>query len=60
VLQAGKHIAVLRKARPDITNEVRWCPTHKGAAGSDKADGWAKIAAEEPDARRVEWLSHMD
>jgi len=30
--------------------------TRKGIAGNEKADKWAKIPAEEPDTRRVEWL----
>ena len=34
VLQARKYIAVLRKARPDITIEIRWCPAHKGVPGN--------------------------
>jgi len=55
-LQARKHIAVLRRARPDITIEIRWRPAHKGVPGNEKADEWAKLAAEEPDARGVEWL----
>ena len=33
-LQARKHIAVLRRARPDITIEIRWCPAHKGVPGN--------------------------
>jgi len=56
VLQARKHIAVLRRARPDNTIEIRWCPAHKGASGNENADKWAKLATEEPDARWVEWL----
>ena len=28
--------------------EIRWCPAHKGIASNEKADEWAKIAAEEP------------
>ena len=48
-LQARKHIAALR--RPDVTTETRWCPAHKGAPGNEKADEWAKLAVEEPDAR---------
>jgi hypothetical protein len=59
-LQARKHIAALRRARPGITIEIRWCPAHKGVAGKEKADEWAKIAAEEPDTRGVEWLSYSD
>ena len=58
-LQARKHIAVLRRARPDII-EIRWCPAHKDVTGNEKADEWAKIAAEEPDTRRVEWQNYSD
>ena len=59
-LQARKHIATLRRERPDITIEIRWCPAHKGDAGNEKADEWAELAAEEPDARGVEWLAYSD
>jgi len=59
-LQASKHIATLRKARPGIIIEIRRCPAHKGVAGNEKADEWAKIAAAQPDARGVEWLSYLD
>jgi len=59
-LQGRKHIAALRRARPGIVIEIRWCPAHKGIASNEKADEWAKIAAEEPDTRRVEWLSYSD
>jgi ribonuclease HI len=55
-LSARKHIASLRSARPDITIEIRWCPAHKGVPGNEKADEWAKLAAENPDARGVEPL----
>ena len=34
---------------------MRWCPAHKGVEGNEKADEWAKIAAEKPDTRGVEW-----
>jgi hypothetical protein len=53
---ARKHIAALRNARPDITIEIRWCPAHKGVPGNEKADEWAKLATESPDARGVEPL----
>jgi len=51
---ARRHIAALRRARPDITIEIRWCPAHKGVQGNEKADEWAKLAAENPEARGVE------
>jgi len=57
-LQARKHIAALRRARPGIITEIRWCPVHTGIAGKKKADEWAKIAAEEPDTHEVEWLNY--
>ena len=55
-IQARKRIAILRKARPDITTEVRWCPVHEGAPGNEKADEWAKLAAGESDTRGAELL----
>jgi ribonuclease HI len=55
-IQARQHITTLRRARPDITIEIRWCPTHKSVAGNEKADEWAKLLAEKPDVRRVEAL----
>ena len=58
-LQARKHIAALRRARPDITIEIKSCPAHKGVPGNEKADEWAKLAAEEPDARGTEWTPNL-
>jgi len=31
-----------------------WCPSHQGIEGNEVADGWAKLAADEPDAHGVE------
>jgi len=56
-LQARKHITTLRRARKGIVIEIRWCPAHKGVAGNEKADEWAKIAAGQPNTHGVEWLS---
>ena len=58
-LQA-REITAPRRARPDITIEIRWFPAHKGVVGNEKSDEWAKLAAEEPDARGVEWLGYSD
>ena len=58
-IQARKAIAMLRRARPGITIEIRWCPAHKGIAGNEKADEWAKMAAEKPGTRGVEYLAPL-
>jgi len=59
-LQARKYIAALRRARPGISIEIRWCPAHKGVEGNEKGDEGVKIAAAEPDTSGVEWLSYSD
>jgi ribonuclease HI len=59
-IRARKHIAALRKVRPDITIEIRWCPAHKGIPGNEKADERAKLAAEEPGSHGVEYRQYSD
>jgi len=58
VIQARKHIVVMRHAQPGIAIEIRWCPTHKGIAGNEKADKWINVTAVEPDTHGVEWLNY--
>jgi len=42
-VEARQHIATLRRAAPDITIEIRWCPAHEGVDGNEKADEWTKL-----------------
>jgi hypothetical protein len=37
--------------------KLRWCPTHKGVPRNEKANDWAKLTADEPDAHGVEEFS---
>jgi len=53
-------VASLRRARPGIIIEIRWCPADKEVAGNEKADEWAKTAVGEPDTRGVEWLNYTE
>jgi len=58
--QARKWIAKLRERDRNVRIEFRWCTAHSGVAGNEEADKWAKQAAEEPDARGVEWMGYKD
>jgi hypothetical protein len=40
--------------------ELRWCAAYKGVPGNEKADEWAKLAADEPDAHGMESLGYGD
>jgi len=59
-LEARRHITALRAKKPNIYIEIRWCPSHQGIEGNETADEWDKLAADEPDAHGVEWLSTTD
>jgi len=59
-VEARQHIATLRRAAPDITIEIRWCPVYEGVEGNEKADEWAKLAADEPDTQGVEGWTYSD
>jgi len=56
-LKARRHIATLWTKEPNVKVEIRWCPSHQRIEGNEIADEWAKLAADEPDAHRVEWFS---
>jgi hypothetical protein len=58
--QARMHIATRRRARPDITIEIRWHPAHKGIPGNYGADEWAKMVADEADSDGVKWMQYGD
>jgi len=60
VFQAQRHITALRRARPGIIIEIRWCPARGGIAGNERAGEWARVATGRPGARGVEWLSYSD
>jgi len=53
---ARRHIGTLRRARPGIAIGIRWCPAHKGVAGKEEADRWAKSGVGNPGTRGVEPL----
>jgi len=57
---ARKWLATLKEIRPQIRKEIRWCAAHERVEDNEKANEWAKQAAEEPDARGVEWLRYGD
>jgi len=59
-VEARQHIATLRRAAPDITIKIRWCPAHEGVEGNEKANEWAKLAAEEPDTQGMEGWTYSD
>ena len=33
-----RHIAKLRQKEPEVTIEIRWCPSHQGIEGNESAD----------------------
>jgi len=53
-VQARQAIAALRRQEPAVEIEIRWCPAHRRIPGNKVADGWAKLAASEPDDHGVE------
>jgi len=59
-LQARQAIAALCRQEPAVDIEIRWSPAHKRVPGNEAPDGWAKLAASEPDDHGVEWLARAD
>ena len=39
---------------------IRWCPGNRGVKGNEVAGEWVKLAADEPGAHGVEWLTFGD
>jgi len=37
-LEARQHIATLRAKEPNVRIGIRWCPSHQGIEGNEKAD----------------------
>jgi hypothetical protein len=59
-LDARKRIATLHQRESAVTIELRWHPVQKGVPGKEKADGWAKLVADGPDAHGVESIGYGD
>ena len=59
-IQARQAIAALRRQEPVVEIEIRWCPAYRGIPGNEVPDGWAKLAASEPDDHGFEWLVRTD
>jgi len=57
-ISARKWMAELKDRNRNVRVEIQWCPAHERMAGNEKADEWAKQAAEEPDAQGVEWMGY--
>ena len=57
-LEVRKHITTLRPRGPAAAIELWRCPAHRGVPEDEKADEWAKLAADEPDAHEsgIPWV----